>query len=93
LLILYGCGDFITDYEGIAGYETFRSDLAVMYLPELATASGALVGMRMIPLQMRRPWIDSGSRCGGSTSRCGSAAGSCVETTNVANRPMSPIDL
>lgn len=53
-LILYGCGDFITDYEGITGYETFRSDLAVMYLPELATASGALVGMRMIPLQMRR---------------------------------------
>jgi hypothetical protein len=43
LLILYGCGDFITNYEGIAGYETFRSDLAVMYLPELATASGALV--------------------------------------------------
>ncbi len=30
-LILYGCGDFLTDYEGISGYETFRGDLALMY--------------------------------------------------------------
>src|SRR6266566_1830673 len=28
-LILYGCGDFLTDYEGISGYESFRSDLAL----------------------------------------------------------------
>jgi len=26
-LILYGCGDFIDDYEGIKGYEAFRDDL------------------------------------------------------------------
>ena len=32
-LILYGCGDFITDYEGIEGYEQFRGDLALAYLP------------------------------------------------------------
>ena len=25
-LILYGCGDFLTDYEGISGYEEFRGD-------------------------------------------------------------------
>src|SRR5207247_6645779 len=31
-LILYGCGDFLTDYEGISGYERFRGDLALMYL-------------------------------------------------------------
>jgi poly-gamma-glutamate capsule biosynthesis protein CapA/YwtB (metallophosphatase superfamily) len=23
-LILYGCGDFLNDYEGIKGYEEFR---------------------------------------------------------------------
>ena len=23
-LILYGCGDFLNDYEGISGYEEFR---------------------------------------------------------------------
>jgi poly-gamma-glutamate capsule biosynthesis protein CapA/YwtB (metallophosphatase superfamily) len=27
-LILYGCGDFITDYEGIPGHEQYRADLA-----------------------------------------------------------------
>jgi len=25
-LILYGCGDFIDDYEGISGYERHRDD-------------------------------------------------------------------
>src|SRR6266566_4103575 len=34
-LVLYGCGDFLTDYEGISGYEEFRADLAMMYLVEL----------------------------------------------------------
>jgi poly-gamma-glutamate synthesis protein (capsule biosynthesis protein) len=29
-LILYGCGDFINDYEGIEGYEQFRDDLVLM---------------------------------------------------------------
>ena len=29
--ILYGCGDFLTDYEGIQGYEEFRDDLVLMY--------------------------------------------------------------
>ena len=24
-LALYGCGDFLNDYEGISGYEMFRS--------------------------------------------------------------------
>ena len=32
-LILYGCGDFIDDYEGISGYERFRDDLVLMYFP------------------------------------------------------------
>src|SRR5437016_5151908 len=41
-LILYGCGDFITDYEGIAGYESFRDDLVLMYLPALRTSDGML---------------------------------------------------
>jgi len=53
-LILYGCGDFLTDYEGISGYETFRGDLAVMYLIELDPHSGQLVSARLVPMQMRR---------------------------------------
>jgi 5-methyltetrahydropteroyltriglutamate--homocysteine methyltransferase len=31
--ILYGRGDFLTDYEGIGGYEEFRDDLGLMYFP------------------------------------------------------------
>lgn len=53
-LILYGCGDFLTDYEGIGGHEEFRSDLGLMYLPKLDSQNGRLVGMRMVPLQTRR---------------------------------------
>jgi poly-gamma-glutamate capsule biosynthesis protein CapA/YwtB (metallophosphatase superfamily) len=52
-LILYGCGDFITDYEGISGYERFRGDLSMMYLPEFRK-TGELSMLRMVPFQMRR---------------------------------------
>jgi poly-gamma-glutamate capsule biosynthesis protein CapA/YwtB (metallophosphatase superfamily) len=53
-LILYGCGDFITDYEGISGCETFRGDLALMYLVELDSDGGELIAVRLVPMQMRR---------------------------------------
>jgi len=53
-LILYGCGDFLTDYEGISGYETLRGDLALLYLVELDSRGGQLVSARLVPMQMRR---------------------------------------
>src|SRR5438477_6830601 len=53
-LILYGCGDFLTDYEGISGYEKFRGDLALIYLVELLARSGELMSVRLVPMQMRR---------------------------------------
>lgn len=53
-LILYGCGDFINDYEGITGHEQFRPDLTLMYLPELDAASGALRGLELVPFRVRR---------------------------------------
>ena len=52
--ILYGCGDFLNDYEGIRGYESFRPDLSLMYLPTVDFASGRLVRLVLIPLQIRR---------------------------------------
>jgi poly-gamma-glutamate capsule biosynthesis protein CapA/YwtB (metallophosphatase superfamily) len=52
-LLLYGCGDFINDYEGISGYEDFRGDLAVMYLPRLDGSSGRLLSLEMVPMQIR----------------------------------------
>jgi poly-gamma-glutamate synthesis protein (capsule biosynthesis protein) len=53
-LILYGCGDFLNDYEGITGYEEYRDDLAVMYFAELERISGKLLALDMVPLQIRR---------------------------------------
>lgn len=51
--IIYGCGDFITDYEGISGYEDFRDDLGLMYLVSMNPSSGKLVSFRMIPTQIK----------------------------------------
>jgi poly-gamma-glutamate capsule biosynthesis protein CapA/YwtB (metallophosphatase superfamily) len=53
-LVLYGCGDFLNDYEGIGGYEQFRGDLTTMVLATVATASGRLVRLELLPLQLRR---------------------------------------
>src|SRR4029434_8738621 len=53
-LILYGCGDFLTDYEGIPGDKAFRRDLALMYLVELDSDSGELIAARLVPMKMRR---------------------------------------
>jgi poly-gamma-glutamate capsule biosynthesis protein CapA/YwtB (metallophosphatase superfamily) len=53
-LILYGCGDFLTDYEGITGYETYRGDLGLMYFPALDAHTGRLARLTMTPTQVRR---------------------------------------
>lgn len=51
--ILYGCGDFINDYEGIGGHESFRGDLSLMYFVTMSPATGRLAGLRMIPTRMK----------------------------------------
>ncbi len=52
--IFYGCGDFLNDYEGIGGYEAYRSDLSLMYFLDVDPASGRLLRLVMTPMQMRR---------------------------------------
>jgi poly-gamma-glutamate synthesis protein (capsule biosynthesis protein) len=52
-LILYGCGDFLNDYEGIRGYEAYRDDLALMYFAGIDASSANLVGLEIVPLQIR----------------------------------------
>ncbi len=52
--ILYGCGDFLNDYEGIAGHEELRGDLAVGYFATFAPDGGELSAMEMVPFQSRR---------------------------------------
>lgn len=53
-LILYGCGDFLNDYEGIRGYEEFRDDLVLMYFVDIDRTSADLVALELVPLQIRR---------------------------------------
>ncbi len=53
-LIVYGAGDFLNDYEGIEGNESYRDDLALMYFPTLDARTGELVRLRLVPLQIFR---------------------------------------
>ncbi|ABD11850.1 putative enzyme of poly-gamma-glutamate biosynthesis (capsule formation) [Frankia casuarinae] len=57
-LVLYGCGDFINDYEGITGYEMYRDDLRLAYFVSAGVSvdppGATLTGLRMVPLQTRR---------------------------------------
>jgi poly-gamma-glutamate capsule biosynthesis protein CapA/YwtB (metallophosphatase superfamily) len=61
-LLLYGCGDFLDDYEGISGYEAFRSDLALMYFPSLDPGTGRLLDLGMTPILIRRFKANRASR-------------------------------
>jgi poly-gamma-glutamate capsule biosynthesis protein CapA/YwtB (metallophosphatase superfamily) len=51
--ILYGCGDLLTDYEGIGGHESHRGDLSLLYLVTLA-ADGTLAQLEMVPMRTYR---------------------------------------
>lgn len=52
-LILYGAGDFINDYEGIGSNQPYRDDLSVMYFPRLDPATGNLLSLDMVPMQIK----------------------------------------
>ena len=52
--ILYGCGDFLNDYEGISGYEKYRDDLALMYFVTMDVVEGKLNRLKMTPLRIMR---------------------------------------
>jgi poly-gamma-glutamate capsule biosynthesis protein CapA/YwtB (metallophosphatase superfamily) len=60
-LVLYGCGDFLNDYEGISGYEVFRSDLTLMYLPAIDPRRGHLVEARLVPMRVARFRLNRGA--------------------------------
>jgi poly-gamma-glutamate capsule biosynthesis protein CapA/YwtB (metallophosphatase superfamily) len=85
-LILFGCGDFINDYEGISGHAEYRSDLALAYFPALDTATGALVELTIVPSRIRRFRLESAPRADAewlrdTLARESRAFGSAVELT------------
>lgn len=53
-LILYGCGDFINDYEGIGGNADYRPDLVLGYLAEIDPTHRRLDSLEMLPFRTRR---------------------------------------
>jgi poly-gamma-glutamate capsule biosynthesis protein CapA/YwtB (metallophosphatase superfamily) len=53
-LILYGCGDFLNDYEGITSYAQYRDDLALLYVASFDPTSADLIDLEIIPFQIRR---------------------------------------
>jgi len=61
-LILYGCGDFLNDYEGIRENNEYRSQLGLMYFPTLDPASGRLLRLALIPTRIRRMQIQRAQR-------------------------------
>ena len=60
--IVYGCGDFLNDYEGISGHEEYRDDLVLMYLVTMQRWSGKLVRFEMVPFQIKRFRLNHVSR-------------------------------
>jgi poly-gamma-glutamate capsule biosynthesis protein CapA/YwtB (metallophosphatase superfamily) len=52
--IFYGCGDLLNDYEGIGGYEEYRSDLSLMYFVDIDQESGKLLRVDMVPARLER---------------------------------------
>ena len=53
-VILYGCGDFLNDYEGIQGYEDYRGDLPLMYFADIDLATPELSAVEIVPLQIHK---------------------------------------
>jgi poly-gamma-glutamate synthesis protein (capsule biosynthesis protein) len=53
-LVLYGCGDFIDDYEGIGGFAHYRDDLRLAYFARFRPGTGELESLRMVPFQAHR---------------------------------------
>jgi poly-gamma-glutamate capsule biosynthesis protein CapA/YwtB (metallophosphatase superfamily) len=61
-LILYGCGDFLNDYEGIGGYEPFRGDLTLMYRVQVDPQQERLEAVQLVPMQVRRFRLNRASK-------------------------------
>lgn len=51
--IMYGSGDLLNDYEGIAGGEEFRSDLGLMYFVSMDPETGKLARFQMAATQIK----------------------------------------
>ncbi|MGZ5415536.1 MAG: CapA family protein [Nocardioides sp.] len=53
-VVLYGCGDFVDDYEGIGSHKEFRDELRLAYLVSVPPELGQACELRMVPFRSRR---------------------------------------
>ena len=53
-VIIYGCGDFVNDYEGIGGRDDFRPWLSPMYFVTFDQQSGEVARVELEVMRMRR---------------------------------------
>ena len=61
-LILYGCGDFLNDYEGIGTFESYRGDLGLMYFATVEPQTGTLYSLQMVPTQIKHFKVNNASK-------------------------------
>jgi poly-gamma-glutamate synthesis protein (capsule biosynthesis protein) len=80
--ILYGCGDFISDYEGISGHESYRPELVVAYFLELSDETKQLERLDMAVFRSRRLRLErEGKRDAGWVGRLLTAEGAKMGTS------------
>ena len=60
--IIYGCGDFLSDYEGIRGHREFRPDLGMMYFPTFDIETSRLLRFALIPTRIKNFRIQRASQ-------------------------------
>jgi len=94
-LILYGCGDFLNDYEGISGYESYRGELGLMYFPTLDARDGTLRRLTLTPTEVRHFRVnrrDRTRRAGSPPRSTGKAGpfGTRVEWTSDGELRLAP---
>lgn len=81
--ILYGCGDFLNDYEGISGFERFRGDLVLMYFatidPKVGLARFRMPALQLRRFRLRRASADDAAWLRDTLSRAGEAFGTQVD--------------
>jgi poly-gamma-glutamate capsule biosynthesis protein CapA/YwtB (metallophosphatase superfamily) len=52
--VIYGCGDFLNDYEGIAGHERYRPDLALGYFVDVDATGRGLEALAIAPFRIAK---------------------------------------
>jgi len=59
--ILHGCGDFLNDYEGIRGHDSYRPELVLGYVLDIDAETKTLSLLEMLPFRLRKFRLNNAS--------------------------------